>query len=191
MINIPFLERLFGSLKPENYDDSIDRLNYYYTTLMLMFFSIVVSAKQYVGSPIQCWIPAEFKGGWEQYTEDYCFIKNTYFLPLHETIPNDYQRREEKEIGYYQWVPIVLALQALLFFVPNMIWKSFCSRSGNFLSSAFAFESRINHFVRSRLEISRQLITRMVHMHTPYGVSPRRNVYAYTPTSDHTYYDHN
>ncbi|PIO59358.1 Innexin, partial [Teladorsagia circumcincta] len=49
----------------------------------------------YVGSPIQCWMPMEFKGGWEQYAEDYCFIQNTFFVPFHEEIPADDEDRSK------------------------------------------------------------------------------------------------
>lgn len=116
------------------------------TTWLLLFFALMISAKQYFGSPIQCWVPAQWKGGWESYAEDYCFVSNTYNLPIEEDIPSDVVVRREKEIGcvreccvhvvvqlpcsYYQWVPIVLALQALMFFLPNFIWTTFNWQSG-------------------------------------------------------------
>lgn len=46
----------------------------------------------------------EFKGGWEQYAEDYCFIQNTYYVPMEEEIPKDITDRDQREFGYYQWV---------------------------------------------------------------------------------------
>ncbi|KIH69597.1 hypothetical protein ANCDUO_00061 [Ancylostoma duodenale] len=53
---------------------------------------------RYVGSPIQCWMPMEFKGGWEQYAEDYCFIQNTFFVPFHEEIPADDEDRSKRSL---------------------------------------------------------------------------------------------
>jgi hypothetical protein len=114
-------------------EDSIDRLNYHYTVYLLLAFAITLSAKQYVGEPIQCWVPAEFTGGWEQYTENYCFIENTYFLRFDENIPDDHETRNNREIAYYQWVPFVLALEALMFYLPHMIWRLMNWQSGVYL----------------------------------------------------------
>lgn len=47
----------------------------------------------------QCWVPAQFRGGWEEYAEDYCFIENTYHVRLDREIPPEAQRRQETEIG--------------------------------------------------------------------------------------------
>ncbi|KAK5977258.1 Innexin [Trichostrongylus colubriformis] len=130
MLGIPFLDNAIWTwFKPQSFDDPVDRLNYFLTSTLLTFFAIMVSAKQYVGSPIQCWMPMEFKGGWEQYAEDYCFIQNTFFVPFHEEIPADDEDRSKAEIGYYQWVPIVLALQAIMFYLPNWIWKTLHQQS--------------------------------------------------------------
>lgn len=131
MLGIPFLDTAFTKLfAPSTYDDRIDRLNYFITSSLLTFFAILVSAKQYVGSPIQCWMPMEFKGGWEQYAEDYCFIQNTYWVHFDDPVPEQVDDRRNAEIGYYQWVPIVLALQALMFFMPSWIWKTLNKQSG-------------------------------------------------------------
>lgn len=111
-------------------DDFVDRMNHYYTTTLIILFSLIICAKQYlVGDPLQCWVPPQFSGAWEQYTENYCWVKNTYFVAPNETFPKP-DERAEREIHYYQWVPFVLALQAFLFYVPIAVWRTLNWQSG-------------------------------------------------------------
>lgn len=116
---IPGFKKLTGSKN----DDWIDRMNHVYTVVVLILFAVVVSTSQFVGNPIHCWHPAEFKGWYEKYAEYYCWISNTYFVSFSETLPVDIGERKEREITYYQWVPLILAFQAFLFKFPNVIWK--------------------------------------------------------------------
>lgn len=81
------------------------------------------------GKPIQCWIPQEFTRGWEEYAENYCWVSNTYFSPLPKRLPPAIDR-ENSRILYYQWAPILMAIQALLFYLPCLIWRLFNSHSG-------------------------------------------------------------
>lgn len=73
-----------ANVKVRNDDDLIDRLNHFYTTGILIIFTVVVSARQYVGDPIRCWCPAEFPGTHVDYTNNICWISNTYYIPLDE-----------------------------------------------------------------------------------------------------------
>ncbi|KAL5969239.1 Innexin unc-9, partial [Taenia solium] len=82
------------------------------------------------GKPIQCWIPQEFTRGWEEYAENYCWVSNTYFSPLPKRLPQSMADRENARILYYQWAPILMAIQALLFYLPCLIWRLFNSHSG-------------------------------------------------------------
>jgi hypothetical protein len=116
--------------KIRNDDDFADRLNYRYTTTILVLFAIVVSTKQYVGDPINCWVPAHFTGNHEEYTNNYCWIRNTYYLPFEDHIPQAHEHDKRHMITYYQWMPLILLVQALLFYIPIMLWRSMNSRSG-------------------------------------------------------------
>lgn len=113
--------------------DLSDRLCYPYTTVLFCLFAIVVSTKQFVGDPIQCWFPAHFGDSQESYGNDYCWLGNTYYLPHDSNIPREGSAGEEGEktrVSYYHWVPIVLLAQALFFYFPKSIWRFCCRRSG-------------------------------------------------------------
>lgn len=109
-------------------------MSHVYTVVLLIIFAVIVSTSQFVGNPIHCWHPAEFKGWYEKYAEYYCWISNTYFVSFAETLPVDIGERKDREITYYQWVPLILAFQALLFKIPNVVWKMIHPNSGINLS---------------------------------------------------------
>ena len=112
--------------KPVAYDDIGDKLNYFATSWLLLFFAAMLTTKQYFGSPIQCAVPHEWKSGWEQYAEDYCYVNNTYFIPFDVRIPETKLERKETDIEYYQWVPYFLLAEAFVFYLPNLIWRAYC-----------------------------------------------------------------
>lgn len=45
-------------------------------------------------------------------------------------VPESTTKRQENELTYYQWVPIMLLIQALLFYIPCMIWRLINGQSG-------------------------------------------------------------
>ena len=113
-----------------NDDDLIDRLNHRYTVLFLVIFTVVVSTTQYVGNPIHCWCPAYFTSNHEEYTNKVCWISNTYYLPEGAVAGAENTKALKQYIGYYQWVPVVLLVQAFLFYLPCLLWRVFSDRSG-------------------------------------------------------------
>ncbi|PIO77234.1 Innexin [Teladorsagia circumcincta] len=81
-------------------DDVIDRLNYYYTPIMLCIACLIISAKQYGGTPIECWVNPHSRESMEEYIESYCWIQNTYWVPMYENIPDDHTAREGLNIQH-------------------------------------------------------------------------------------------
>ncbi|CAD6216354.1 GSCOCG00004507001-RA-CDS, partial [Cotesia congregata] len=110
-----------------------------FTAAVMLIFSIIVSAKQSVGNPIDCMHTREIP---VDAFNAYCWIHSTYFVtgamlgvagvnvafpgvassssflwPYnrvgHLSFPENHNRREEeiKVIRYYQWVAFLLLLQ--------------------------------------------------------------------------------
>ena len=49
---------------------------------------------------------------------------------MDDDIPREVEHREKNPIIYYQWVPLILMVQALLFYLPVIIWRSMNSSTG-------------------------------------------------------------
>ncbi|KAH7678424.1 innexin unc-9, partial [Aphelenchoides avenae] len=124
------LNRVIDSVRPKRDDDVVDRANYIWTPLIASFLSLTIAAKQYVGEPLQCWIPAQFKKYWEEYAENYCFVENTYFVGMNETFPRTTEERQSRELHYYQWVSFILMGQVLFFILPKIIWSALNWKTG-------------------------------------------------------------
>lgn len=120
------VQGLLSAISPLPDGDLSDRLNYCYTTTLLVVGSAFISGWSFVGQPIQCWFPAYYRGWWMEYALDYCYVQNTYFLSFTDIkpdnyfdiaehivpIPQNWTEREEKQIGQLDMNSLIRFLNA-------------------------------------------------------------------------------
>ncbi|XP_003747340.1 innexin inx2-like [Galendromus occidentalis] len=119
-------------LKSLSIDNHVFRLHYKVTVALLIAFSILVTSKQYIGDPIDC-----FSGGPvpAKVLDNFCWIHSTFSVrdAWHKRVGSEipypgvdkFNPGEERVYhAYYQWVCFVLFFQAVLFYVPRYIWKA-------------------------------------------------------------------
>lgn len=59
--------------------------------------------QSFFGKALLCWTPVQFRGGWDEYADDFCFVENTYFVPVNNrSLPDDNDVRENAKLPYYQ-----------------------------------------------------------------------------------------
>ena len=120
----------FKERQKPSIDNAVLHLHYRATFIIFSVASSLMTAKEYFGTPISCLaketVPSEV-------IDIYCYIMSTFSIPSH--FPKPYGdgapypglgNEFEKEIvyhAYYQWVPVMLFAQALMFYVPRFIWK--------------------------------------------------------------------
>lgn len=110
-------------------DNAVAKLHYRLTFWLLLACTCLVCSRQYIGEHIRC---IHDKGVQAHVVNTFCFFTSTY------TVINEYNvsfahpgvaphTDKEKIIhhAYYQWVPFVLFGQALLFYLPHLIWKNY------------------------------------------------------------------
>lgn len=118
-------------------DSTIFKLHYQVTFCLLLIFTMILAANQYVGTPIRCM--HHLDGHSEEHTNEvldtYCWIHSTY------TVTSAFYKRQGVEVPYpgvdasrggqketkvyrfYQWVSFCLLFQAVLFYAPRWLWK--------------------------------------------------------------------
>jgi len=104
------------------------------STALLIGCSILTTSKQFFGDPIHCML-----GGGSiplQVFQSYCFMSGTYTLPnivtnvsAHPGVSTGHVHAGGAEDGtvyhnYYQWVCLLLVIQASLCYLPWGIWKA-------------------------------------------------------------------
>ncbi|VDM23827.1 unnamed protein product [Toxocara canis] len=164
-------------------DDFVDRLNYYYTPVMLAVACLIISAKQYGGTPIECWVNPHSRESMEEYIESYCWIQNTYWVPMYENIPDDHTAREKRQIGYYQWVPFILIAEALMFSLPCMTWRLLNWQSGlniqRIISTACDIQAIADSSAkRDAIETLGSSIIGFVDLQSPSDTLPHRSFFS-------------
>jgi len=58
----------------------------------------------------------------------FCWSTNTHYQPFDKDLPKDMKDRQY--ISYYQWIPLFLAGQAIMFYLPRMMWRMLSRKSG-------------------------------------------------------------
>ena len=104
-------------------DSWVFRLHYSVTTTCMFAFSLIVSAKQYVGNPIDCIHSKDIP---EEVLNTYCWIHSTYTIPsafwkrigfdvAHPGVDKTIDPEERRYHKYYQWVCFCLFFQVRKF----------------------------------------------------------------------------
>ena len=100
------------------------------TVIVLITSSLLVTARQYIGDPINCIVDPDIP---QKVMDTYCWIHATFSIPNRFTaeVGNDVphpgvappadlgDQHERKYHKYYQWVCFTLFFQATLFYIPR------------------------------------------------------------------------
>ncbi|XP_055913506.1 innexin inx5-like [Eupeodes corollae] len=108
------------------------------TVFILLTSTILVSARQFFGQPIECM--ADEKN--LEYVNLFCWTMGTFILTdSNDQINNrnsiavgvgtEYTDSQRLYVRYYQWVVIILLIQAFVFYLPAFLWKKW---EGGFIS---------------------------------------------------------
>uniref|UniRef100_A0A915CM66 Innexin n=1 Tax=Ditylenchus dipsaci TaxID=166011 RepID=A0A915CM66_9BILA len=117
---ISSVNSLIGKIFTQPKGDLAARLNSRITVTILAVSAGLLLTTHFWGEPITCWLPAEFTKSWTDFANQYCYVHGTYFSHLHQPLNFNEHERQMISIDYYQWVPYVLALQAIFFYIPDL-----------------------------------------------------------------------
>merc|ERR1712004_154546 len=115
-------------------DNNVFRLHYKATFVILVLASLLVTSKQYIGDPIDC-VVEEIP---QNVMDTYCWIHSTFSIDSRLIGEDGYDRahpgvapptdldegQEFRYHKYYQWVCFTLFFQAILFYIPRYLWKT-------------------------------------------------------------------
>ncbi|CAH8530245.1 unnamed protein product [Schistosoma bovis] len=123
------------------FEDLADRANFQWNVIVLLLCMVLVTMRQYFMTPLVCYLPTTVSGvNADSYITNLCWIEGTFPINLTSGIvPHKLQEWDAlrpQQMNYYQWVPLVLGLQAILYYIPRIIWSIFTyNRTGTDLQN--------------------------------------------------------
>jgi len=116
-------------------DNKVFQLHYRLTTFLFLGFSVLVTAYNMLGEPVNCSCSGCSGNITLSMMNTYCWITSTYIydvslshvrgLGYSETSCGSYPPAADSRRvyqTYYQWVPFMLALHGVLFYLPHWLW---------------------------------------------------------------------
>ncbi|CAH8484233.1 unnamed protein product [Dicrocoelium dendriticum] len=123
------------------FEDLADRANFQWNVIVLLICMVLVTFRQYFMSPLVCYLPTTVSGvNADSYITNLCWIEGTFPINLTSGhVPHkvtDWDALKPQQMNYYQWVPLVLGLQAILYYLPRIFWSIFTyNRTGTDLQN--------------------------------------------------------
>ena len=105
-------------------DNLTFQLHYRWTVTLFIVASVLVQTSQFFGDPVQCETAEDSVD--DDVLNSFCWMYSSFDMPT--TFTGPCTRKKLDPTGtylyntYYQWVPIFLAVQAALFYIPRCIW---------------------------------------------------------------------
>ena len=119
----------FLELHKVSIDNWVFKLYYKFTTSLLLVSSVLTTARQLFGSPIQCDSGAAAEFVEKDVLESYCWMYSSWNIPAKykgacsSSQTTSLQQSDYKVSivynSYYQWVPLYLLFLAMLFYIPR------------------------------------------------------------------------
>lgn len=112
-------------------DSNFFKLHYRTSCSILFICCLLVTANDLIGSTISC-IGGSIPGN---VLDTYCWITSTFSIPSKQdgkvgqdhaypgVAPPTADEKDKVYHAYYQWVPFVLFLQGVMFYLPHYFWK--------------------------------------------------------------------
>nr|CAD7403078.1 unnamed protein product [Timema cristinae] len=160
-------------------DNTVFRFHYRLTSAMFFMSCILVTANTLIGEPISCLVTDDKIS---KPINTYCWVMSTFTLPhqlhkkagsqvLHPGVGDYVEGVHEKRYhAYYQWVPLMLFFQGVLFYVPHWIWKNCEQGKIKMISDGIRGSSSWNESDRSaRKHKLVQYLVDSLHMHNVYA----------------------
>ncbi|XP_043211423.1 innexin inx2-like isoform X2 [Amphibalanus amphitrite] len=129
---LAFHTNLFSARAKPCGDGLVFRLHYRVTFALLMACCLLVTATQYIGAPISCLSDDSLP---QNVINTYCYIASTFTLPSSTALRHGWKAAQRRRVvpgsgpeerryhNYYMWVPYMLFLQSVSFYLPHWIWK--------------------------------------------------------------------
>jgi len=116
------------SIKEVDSSNTVFKLFSKVTVGLCVIASILVASSEYLGSPITCQTSNGQVG--DGVFNAFCWIHGGKKIPktlvdVFKCHSNQHNISETNDTLYYQWVVFMLAINAMLFKIPHLLWKSF------------------------------------------------------------------